>query len=104
MLKRHIQFLVVGFLIILVLGACSNNNNDNNNEDDGNKSENNTTENDGNNDNDNDNDATGTEEKTDITFWHAMSGANGDALDVIVDKFNEQSDSVSVEAIYQGSY
>jgi len=103
MLKRHIQFLIVGFLIVLVLGACGKSNNDNN-EDDGNKSENNTTENDSNNDNDNGNDATGTEEKTDITFWHAMSGANGDALDVIVDKFNEQSDSVSVEAIYQGSY
>lgn len=45
-----------------------------------------------------------TEGKTNITFWHAMSGSNGDALQEIVDKFNEQSDSVSVEAIFQGSY
>ena len=33
-----------------------------------------------------------------------MSGDNGDALQDIVDKFNEQSDAVEVEAIYQGSY
>lgn len=44
------------------------------------------------------------EGKTHITFWHAMSGSNGEELEAIVDKFNEQSDSVSVEAIYQGSY
>jgi len=44
------------------------------------------------------------EGKTNISFWHAMSGSNGDELEEIVDKFNEQSDSVNVEAIYQGSY
>ncbi|MBN6206566.1 ABC transporter substrate-binding protein [Ralstonia pickettii] len=43
-------------------------------------------------------------DKTKISFWHAMSGDNGKALEDIVDKFNEQSDSVEVEAIYQGSY
>lgn len=44
------------------------------------------------------------EGKINIDFWHAMSGSNGDELEAIVDKFNEQSDSVHVEAIYQGSY
>lgn len=44
------------------------------------------------------------EGKTNISFWHAMSGSNGEELEAIVDKFNEQSDSVQVEAIYQGSY
>src|SRR5690625_410233 len=44
------------------------------------------------------------EGKTEISFWHAMSGSNGDELEAIVDKFNDQSDSVHVEAIYQGSY
>src|SRR5699024_11315680 len=44
------------------------------------------------------------EGKTNISFWHAMSGSNGDELEEIVDKFNDQSDSVHVEAIYQGSY
>ncbi|GAB3796538.1 ABC transporter substrate-binding protein [Virgibacillus kimchii] len=43
-------------------------------------------------------------EKIQIDFWHAMSGINGDSLEVIVDGFNEQSDTVEVEAIYQGSY
>lgn len=43
-------------------------------------------------------------DKTKIAFWHAMSGDNGKALEDIVNKFNEQSDSVEVEAIYQGSY
>src|SRR5690625_2376386 len=44
------------------------------------------------------------EGKIEISFWHAMSGSNGDELESIVDKFNDQSDSVHVEAIYQGSY
>ncbi|MDY0393825.1 extracellular solute-binding protein [Virgibacillus halophilus] len=42
--------------------------------------------------------------KEEITFWHAMSGDNGKALENIVDKFNKQSDDVHVKAIYQGSY
>lgn len=42
--------------------------------------------------------------KEEITFWHAMSGDNGKALESIVDKFNEQSDTVHVKPIYQGSY
>src|SRR5690625_2542810 len=44
------------------------------------------------------------EGKTNITFWHSMSGDNGDELEAIADKFNEQSDSVHVEPIFQGSY
>ncbi|MEC5423479.1 ABC transporter substrate-binding protein [Virgibacillus sp. C22-A2] len=43
-------------------------------------------------------------EKKEITFWHAMSGSNGEAIEDMVNQFNEQSDTVSVEAIYQGSY
>lgn len=43
-------------------------------------------------------------DKTTIQFWHSMSGDNGDALEDIVDDFNDQSDSVKVEATYQGSY
>src|SRR5690625_3222254 len=51
-----------------------------------------------------DSDGGDSEGKTEISFWHAMSGSNGDELEAIVDKFNDQSDSVHVEAIYQGSY
>src|SRR5690625_4904521 len=43
-------------------------------------------------------------DKIQIDFWHAMSGINGDSLEDIVDGFNEQSDTVEVQAIYQGSY
>src|SRR5690625_1120989 len=46
----------------------------------------------------------GSDEKTQIDFWHAMSGINGESLEAIVDSFNEQSDTVEVRAIYQGSY
>src|SRR5690625_4816599 len=33
-----------------------------------------------------------------------MSGDKGEALEAIVDKFNEDSDDIHIEAIYQGSY
>ncbi|WBL14551.1 ABC transporter substrate-binding protein [Sutcliffiella sp. NC1] len=39
-----------------------------------------------------------------VTFWHAMGGGPGEAIDQMVADFNAQSDSVQVEAVYQGSY
>ncbi|MBP1915799.1 sn-glycerol 3-phosphate transport system substrate-binding protein [Lederbergia galactosidilyticus] len=69
--------------ILLILGACSSGTGD----EKGNSSE-----------------PGNSEEKTTITFWHAMSGDNGKAIEEIAEKFNEQSDSVTVEAIFQGSY
>lgn len=42
---------------------------------------------------------------TKITFWHAMGGVNGEALDYLVNKFNtENTSGITVEAQYQGSY
>lgn len=42
---------------------------------------------------------------TKITFWHAMGGVNGEALDYLVNKFNEENEyGITVEAQYQGSY
>ncbi len=42
---------------------------------------------------------------TKITFWHAMGGVNGEALDYLVDKFNKENTSgITVEAEYQGEY
>ena len=42
---------------------------------------------------------------TTITFWHAMGGVNGEALDYLVNKFNEENEyGITVEAQYQGSY
>lgn len=42
--------------------------------------------------------------KTNISFWHSMSGHNGEILNGIVEDFNKQSDSVHVKAVYQGGY
>jgi sn-glycerol 3-phosphate transport system substrate-binding protein len=39
-----------------------------------------------------------------ITWWHAMSGVNGDAVNKIVDGFNKSQSNVKVEAVFQGNY
>src|SRR5437762_3707099 len=39
-----------------------------------------------------------------IVWWHAMSGVNGDALNKIVDGFNNSQTNIKVEAVFQGSY
>src|SRR6202158_4199489 len=39
-----------------------------------------------------------------ITWWHAMSGVNGDALNKIVTVFNSSQSKIKVEAIFQGTY
>ena len=46
-------------------------------------------------------DVTGTE----ITFWHAMGGVNGEAMEYLVNKFNEENEyGIKVVSEYQGSY
>lgn len=40
-----------------------------------------------------------------ITFWHAMGGAGGEALEAIVDNFNETNDQdITVVSEFQGTY
>lgn len=40
-----------------------------------------------------------------ITFWHAMGGVNGEALEYLVNKFNEENEyGIKVISEYQGSY
>ncbi|HYK99433.1 MAG TPA: ABC transporter substrate-binding protein [Candidatus Acidoferrales bacterium] len=39
-----------------------------------------------------------------ITWWHAMSGVNGDALNKIVDGFNKSQTAIHVNAVFQGTY
>ena len=42
---------------------------------------------------------------TTITFWHSMGGVNGEAIDYLVNKFNnENTQGITVESQYQGSY
>lgn len=44
-------------------------------------------------------------EGTTITFWHAMGGVNGEALDYLVNKFNEENEfGIQVDSQYQGNY
>lgn len=42
--------------------------------------------------------------KTEITFWHAMSGELGKAIDHLTAEFNAQNPDIVVESIYQGRY
>src|SRR5436190_21106770 len=39
-----------------------------------------------------------------ITWWHAMSGVNGDAVNKIVAGFNASQSKIKVEAVFQGTY
>ena len=39
-----------------------------------------------------------------MTWWHAMSGVNGDAINKIVAGFNSSQSKIKVEAIFQGNY
>ena len=42
---------------------------------------------------------------TTITFWHAMGGVNGEALDYLINKFNTDNKfGITVDAQYQGDY
>src|SRR5690625_1251764 len=84
-MKKFWGSLVLMLFLILTLAACSGDGADSL-------------------DDNNDGDGEEAEGKRYIAFWHAMSGRNGDELEAIVDKFNDQSDSVHVAASYQGSY
>lgn len=44
------------------------------------------------------------EEKQTVTFWHAMGGAAQEALNKIVDDYNQSQDKIQVNAEYQGTY
>lgn len=39
-----------------------------------------------------------------VTFWHAMGGTNGKAIDTLVEKFNQTHSNIKVKAVFQGSY
>ena len=42
---------------------------------------------------------------TEISFWHSMGGVNGQALDTLVKKFNDENEyGITVKAQYQGEY
>lgn len=39
-----------------------------------------------------------------ITFWYALSGANGEAFKAMIDEFNSSQSRITVEAVFSGSY
>src|SRR5438046_3816466 len=39
-----------------------------------------------------------------ITWWHAMSGINGEALNKIVNNFNASQSAIKVTTVFQGTY
>src|SRR5437016_13277654 len=39
-----------------------------------------------------------------MTWWHAMSGINGEALNKIVNNFNASQSAIKVETVFQGTY
>lgn len=43
-------------------------------------------------------------DRIEIEFWHAMSAGLGEAVDDLVQKFNEHQDEIFVKATFQGSY
>ncbi len=44
-------------------------------------------------------------EGTEITFWHAMGGTNGETLEYLIEKFNkENKHGITVVGEYQGNY
>ncbi|MFC0179223.1 sn-glycerol-3-phosphate ABC transporter substrate-binding protein UgpB [Thorsellia kenyensis] len=44
------------------------------------------------------------EAKTDITFWHAMSGQLGEEVNGLVQQFNASQNDFEVSAVYKGNY
>ena len=42
---------------------------------------------------------------TEVTFWHSMTGTNGEVLQSLIDKFNEANkDKIHVTGTFQGAY
>jgi len=48
--------------------------------------------------------AAGAQTKTEISFWHAMDGQLGEAVDALVKQFNQSQREVEVKALYKGTY
>lgn len=89
-LKKFIYFTLVILSLSIFLVACGNQAEENQGSSQ-NKEEEKVSEN-------------NSESQIEIDFWHSMSGNNGEEIQKIVDRFNEQSEGIHVNAIFQGSY
>ena len=48
--------------------------------------------------------ANGAKKTVQLTFWHAMGGVNGEAINYVVDEFNKAHTDIKVTAQFQGTY
>jgi sn-glycerol 3-phosphate transport system substrate-binding protein len=48
--------------------------------------------------------AAGAQAKTEISFWHGLDGQAGEAVDALVNQFNQSQREVEVKALYKGTY
>src|SRR5690554_3046817 len=96
-MNRSIVLLVVFLLVVflLVVVGCSNgqNVNSNNGKVESSKSESSkaTSSKDSN-------------KKTEVIYWHSKSGVLGDALQMLVDNFNKESNAYVLKPVFQGGY
>ncbi|AST89821.1 ABC transporter substrate-binding protein [Sutcliffiella cohnii] len=98
-MKKIMMVLALG--IVLLLAACSGGDSTSSNSTNNNNSNSNSGTSNSSTDNNNDSE---NEEKQTVTFWHSMGGGLQEALDSLVDEFNESQDKIQVNAEYQGSY
>ena len=92
--------MIVALGIVFMLAACSGSNSTT-----GEGTNSTNTQNSGTNNSSNEKtDEKVEESKQEVTFWHSMGGGLQEALDSIVDNFNNSQDKIVVKAEYQGSY
>ncbi|MEH7238130.1 ABC transporter substrate-binding protein [Bacillus sp. JJ1562] len=87
-MKKILMFLAVGLLLLLAAcGGDSTSGDSSNNTNSGKSS-----------------DSKENSEQQVVTFWHSMGGAGQEALNSIVDDFNNSQEKIQVNAEYQGTY
>ncbi|MEH7384853.1 ABC transporter substrate-binding protein [Bacillus sp. JJ1521] len=87
-MKKILMLLAVGMLLLLAAcGGDSTSGDSSNNSDSGKSS-----------------DSKEKSEKQTVTFWHSMGGAGQEALNSIVEDFNNSQEEIQVNAEYQGTY
>lgn len=89
---KKLSSIIVLLIVAMMLVACGGSNNTNN--------DNNT----GNNNNDGSSIVTEVPEGTEITFWHAMNGAQEEALTKLTEDFMAANTNITVVLQNQGSY
>ncbi|WP_449538681.1 extracellular solute-binding protein [Ferdinandcohnia sp. Marseille-Q9671] len=91
-MKKIMMILALG--MVLLLAACSG----------GNSTSGESTKTGSSNASNPNTDNKESDEKQTVTFWHSMGGAGQEALNSIVEKYNNSQDEIQVNAEYQGTY